>query len=113
MDSIEKSDKRLWKRLLWLAFVVCAGYALFLAFDSGCAGNVKTGAEGDPLRGLEFESYAFGLSLLAAVIAAYALSATLKLKYRYAYGVGFGLAVMTILWIAAIQLEWYANQACF
>ncbi len=112
MGSIEKSNKRFEKWLLWLVFLVCAGYALFLAFDAGCAGNVKTGTEGDPLRALELEGYGFGLSLLAAILGAFMLSAALKLKHRYAYGIGFGLAVMIVLWVVEIQLELYANQAC-
>jgi hypothetical protein len=52
---------------LGLSFVFGTALSLFVMYEAGCAGDVKSGSHGDLIRSLELENIGFFLLLFSAV----------------------------------------------
>jgi hypothetical protein len=106
-------------RYVRITLVLCAGAciatSLFFMYRAGCAGDLKGGALGDPLKALAIESNGVALGWLAAVLLA-AVASTLPWSHTihrvtaviFALVVGWG--VMTI---SGIHFETQGVQSCF
>jgi len=100
-------------RSLGLLFAVSAAAALFVMFKAGCAGDVKGGSLGNPVRALELEGVGLVPLLISAVSGGAAVGLMSRSSYRVVYGVGFALAALICLWLAGIQFEIWGVQSCF
>jgi len=98
---------------LGLLFALSAAVALFILFKVGCAGDLKGGSLGDPIRALELE----GVGLFPLLVSAASCGATFGLVsqsiHRVAHGVGFALLALICLWFAGMELEIWGIQSCF
>ncbi len=99
-------------RSLWFLFALGAGGALFLMFQAGCAGDLKGGSFGDPVRALELENLGLLSMLVSAFSGGAALAFSSQSKNRIAGGVGFALLALVCLWFASMSLDIFAAQLC-
>lgn len=96
-----------------LLFVIGAILSLFIMFKAGCAGDLKGGSLGDPVRVLQLEGYSLFPLLLSAVTGGAAISMMSKSVHRVAQGVAFATFTLPCLWLAGMQLEIWGVQSCF
>ena len=101
--------------LLGLLSVAGIGIWCWLLFRAGCAGDVKTGSQGDPVRAQELERFAvpFLLSGLVAGLAFVASLRNLPAGKRVLWGVRLVLFALPIAWIIGVQFELLALRICF
>ena len=98
---------------LGLLFAMCATLTLFVMFKAGCAGDLKGGSLGNPVRALELEGVGFIFLLLSAASGGAAIGLGSQSIYRVAHGVGFALLALICLWFAATKFEIWGVQSCF
>jgi hypothetical protein len=67
--------------LLWAA-IFCVLVSLIYMFRSGCAGDTKGGAYGDPIRAMNLEEVGFLIGLVGLVLAALATFTITRLTTR-------------------------------
>jgi hypothetical protein len=97
-------------RVLLVALsVLCLALSYWLQFRAGCAGDVKSGALGDPQRALQLEYIAFPFFLLAVGAGV----AVLLLYGRLAIASAFFLIGGPLMWYLGVQLEVWGVQHCF
>ena len=101
--------------LLGFASMAFVGVAFAFLFKAGCAGDLKTGSLGDPIRALQFESVAFLFFMFGLVFGAGACAARLgvALHNRMAHAIGFIIFGGLFLWLVGIQFEVWGVQHCF
>lgn len=97
------------------ALAVCSFiYSLYLSFQAGCAGDVKTGAIGNPSLALEVENSAFSIMFLGLVLGAFAIAfRTTGVAQRVTNGLGFVIIGFILFWLLSLQLESYGVHSCF
>ncbi|WP_349280902.1 hypothetical protein [Polaromonas hydrogenivorans] len=100
-----------------VSFLLFAGVTLYLrlSYLAGCAGDLKGGALGDPIRALELEGYSLAPYLVAVfcVFLFAHLCGRHKTTARIAISTAFCVTLGTCLWIAGIYLEGYGVESCF
>jgi hypothetical protein len=99
---------------LWSLACLCALASFAFAFKSGCSGDLKTGALGNPQEALHFEELSVPLSWLASVAAASAVAfgpGRLN-QERVALAIGALLLGVFGLALVEIQFEGWGIQAC-
>ena len=88
--------------------------ALYFTFQAGCAGDVKTGALGNPSLALEIESSAFSIMFLGLVLGAVAIALrTSGWALRVANGLGFVTIGFILFWLLSLRLESFGVHSCF
>ena len=97
------------------ALAICSFiYALYLSFQAGCAGNVKTGALGNPSLALEIENTAFSIMFLGLVLGAFSIAfRNSSVAQRFRYGLGFVIISFILFWLLSLQLETFGVHSCF
>ena len=95
--------------------VLGTGACAILAFTSGCAGDLKTGAVGSSQRALELESLSLipgALGLGAGALFVWFRSAATPTR-RFTNALGFALLGMVVLWLAGMQLQLWGTRECW
>ncbi|MDP1928781.1 MAG: hypothetical protein Q8K62_09765 [Thiobacillus sp.] len=96
-----------------LLFVICAAFSLFVMFKAGCAGDLKGGSLGDPVRALQLEGFSLFPLLFSAASNGSAIGLMSKSIHRVAQGLAFAIFVLFCLWMAGMQAETWGVQSCF
>ncbi len=104
---------QLWLAIAGATFVIGAALAIYISFQAGCTGDLKSGVYGNPLRALELEKLAIVPHIASAVAGGIAVAVLSWSKNRAAHAVGFAILAFGCLWILEFQVEVYGVQACF
>jgi len=87
--------------------------ALYFSFQAGCAGDVKSGALGNPSLALEIENSAFSFMFFGLVLGAFAIALrTSGVPQRVANGLGFIVIGFVLFWLLSWQLEALGVHSC-
>jgi len=99
--------------LLALSSAVCIAAWCWLLFQAGCAGDLKTGIYGDPLRALEFERAAVPFLFLSFVagVASIASLRPIELLQRVLWAVGLVFFGLPAAWLFGPQFEGWGVQS--
>ena len=101
-----------------LAFAILSAVALagacYFAFQSGCAGDLKGGALGDPILALYLSNISFALQALGLVLGAFAIASCnlLSGSERLNSAIAFVFLFAVLAWMAGVQLEAMGVEAC-
>jgi len=104
-----------YRLLLLFLSVAGAGIWCWLLFRAGCAGEAKSGNQGDPVRALGsersaapflFAGLAFGLAYIASL-------KHLQAGKRVLWAIRLILFGLPIAWVLGIQAELLALRICF
>ena len=97
------------------ALAICSFFsALYFSFQAGCAGDVKTGALGNPSLALQIENFAFSIMFLGLVLGAFAIALrTSGVAKCVANGLGFVIIGFILFWLLSWQLEAFGVHSCF
>lgn len=98
---------------LWTLFATATAMSLFIMFQAGCAGDVKSGSLGDAGRALQLEGYGIVTALVSAGLSVAALVLTSKSVHRVTQAIAFATFFFVCLWIVGIQVEISGVQSCF
>ncbi len=101
-------------KLLAVLSIALLGVWCWLLFRAGCAGGVKDGSTGVPLRSMELERVAVPV-LLAGVAAGLASISSLKhlpVAKRVLWAVRLILFGLPIAWVVGVQFELLALRIC-
>jgi hypothetical protein len=96
-----------------LLFAIGAALTLFVMFKAGCAGDLKGGALGDPIRALQYERYSVFSLIVSAASGGATVALMSKSTHRIAHSLAFATATLICLWLAGIQFEIWGVQSCF
>jgi hypothetical protein len=104
-----------YRPLLVVLSLASLALSLWLMFQAGCAGDLKTGSLGDPQRALAFEHAALSLFLfgILGAIASIAASKGLAVPQRIGLVAAAVLFGVPMLWLLGIQFEVWGVQHCF
>ncbi len=82
-------------------------------FKAGCAGDLKGGSLGDPIRALQLEDFGLFPFLLSAVSGGTAIGLLSRSIHRVAQGLTVAIFTLFCLWLAGMQFEMWDVQSCF
>ena len=82
-------------------------------FNAGCAGDLKGGSLGDPIRALELETMSLIVLLLSVVSCGAGFIYGSKSVHRVAHGLAFAMFMLFGLWLSGIQIELWGVQSCY
>jgi len=96
------------------ALAICSFIsALYFSFQAGCAGDLKSGALGNPSLALEMENTAFSIMFLGLVLGAFAITlSTSGVAQRVANGLGFIIIGFILFWLLSWQLGALGVHSC-
>ena len=99
-----------------LVIAVASGVAaVYLSYESGCAGDLKTGALGDPQLAMQIGNKANGTLLLAMLIgsSAFLVWPSFIVSRRIKHAASWFFASAIALWASSFQAATAGTQACF